>query len=172
MSRLWLALVGCCAACQPIVNVGTDTSTFENACGLYEVTVNCPVEPWGEPRVFAQEGDLRGQLVGRWAFCGGERKYTGRGRLSSIPGGSAIEFWEDEGRLRFAYLEGPPPRARRVGVPWEGTVRLKLEGPRTLLGLVADDEQEVVWETQLFEAQPILRNSAFDVWNFVRVPLN
>lgn len=169
MNRHWLLLLAWCTACQPMVNIGGDSMREQDDCGNVLATLACPAEPWGQPQVFTQEMDLRTHLVGRWAFCGGERKYTGRGPLSGLPGGSAIEFWEEGDQLRFAYLEGAS-RTRRQDVPWTGTVRLAVDGAQPRLWLVAGDAQEARWETQLYESQPVLRNSAFDVWNFVRLP--
>src|SRR5262249_53596926 len=94
------ALVGC----DPEVPVGSDTPPSVLLDCPTPSALGCPAAPWGARVVFASPSTLEQRLVGRWVFCGGQRRYTGRGALSGIPNGTGIEFWEDAGELRYAFL--------------------------------------------------------------------
>ncbi len=171
MSERWLVLAACFTiGCRPVIGVGSDQDVFvEGDCGLTAPTVTCPTSAYGNPIAFTSVDQLREKVKGRWAFCGGERRYTGREILGGFYGGAGVEFWEDAGQLKYVFLMGAPPYTQRHGVFSEGTVRLEL-APTPKAVLIAQDGREAPWQLELFDAQPVLRNSAFDVWDFVAVP--
>ncbi|MCU0696036.1 MAG: hypothetical protein MUC96_05870 [Myxococcaceae bacterium] len=167
----FVALVLMACACQPALSVGRDDEVgFETSCGTTAATVECPAGAWGEALTFASPSALQARLVGQWAFCGGTQRYTGRDPLLGFFGGAGVEFWEADGTLRFAYLRGPGPYVRRQEPLATGTVRLSVEGGRPRALLVAADGVEAPWQLDVFDAQPVLRNSAFEVWHFIAVP--
>lgn len=169
MSR-WLVLL-VLMSCRPLVTVGSDTDAFvEGECGLTAATVTCPSSAYGSPLAFTTTDQLREKLKGKWAFCGGERRYTGRDLLAGFYGGAGVEFFEQNGQLSYAFLMGSPPYTRREGTFSEGTVRLELGTSKPRAVLIAQDGHEAPWQLDLFDSQPVLRNSAFDVWDFVAVP--
>ncbi len=90
--------------------------------------------------------------------------------MSGFYGGAGVEFWEDNGTLRYSFLEGTGPYRRRVGGFNEGTVRLELSATAARAVLGATDGLEASWSLELFDGQRVMRNSAFDVWTFVGVP--
>jgi hypothetical protein len=160
------------ASCSPDVPVGADLPPPEEKdCELVTVpSVACPEAPWGAQRSFASVDSLEQRLAGRWAFCGGERRYTGRGPMKGFSQGAGVEFWSEQGQLRWAFLRGPPPALVRSSDPaGSGTARLVLENGRGHAVLRAGDGYEAVWHADFFEGQPVLQNGAFDVWNFVPV---
>lgn len=170
MSRL--VLVVALAACSPEVIVGADGAPAATS-ECQEVTspqAACPEAPWGARLSFDSAVSLEQKLVGRWAFCGGELRYSGRGPLKGFAQGSGIEFWSDAGQLHYAFLRGTRVSlSRRQDAASSGTARLITENGRGRAVLVSGDGQEVVWNADFFNDQRVLQNGAFDVWNFVAV---
>jgi hypothetical protein len=166
-----VGLLGLLVGCQPRVPVGSDDELgFETLCGLTEAVSTCPMEAWGPAASFDSVATLKARLIRRWTFCGGEQRYTGRAPWLGFYGGSGVEFWDDGGVLRFAYLQGPSASKRRSEDFAVGTVRLSVEGGTPRAVLVSKDGVEAAWQLEVFDQQPVLRNSAFDVWNFVAAP--
>lgn len=168
MSRrvLLLVTVGLWS-CQPVASVGSDAELdVEGDCGVTATTVACPPQPWGASLTGAS---ARARLVGAWAFCGGTRRYTGRGELLGFFGGSGVEFFEEAGGLRFAFLQNGNT-ARKSGAWANGRVTVDETPERLKVTLTSDDGVAAVWNVALFEGAPALRNDAFDVWNFVAAP--
>ncbi len=164
---LALGLGGCV---QP-VHLGSDVDSQVSGCdGATEPSnVSCPLIS-GPSTSFATATDLRAALIGRWAFCGGVRHATGRGPLPGFFGGSGVEFWETEGALRFAYLQATPTGYARQTADWmQGSVRLEQVGAISRVVLQAADGVEASWRVELFSRERVLRNSAFDQWDFVAV---
>jgi hypothetical protein len=164
------ALLFALAACTPAVNVGSDLAVASNEdCEtVTQASVSCPEAPWGAPRSFASVDGFTQQLTGRWAFCGGEKRYTGRGPLKGFPHGLGVDFWSEAGALRYAFLRASNAGYVRSEDPAaSGTVRLALDNGRGRAVLVSGDGQEVTWHADFFEGEPVLQNAAFDVWNFV-----
>jgi hypothetical protein len=165
------ALAFLVVGCRPQVDLGLDGELqAPTECMSVAPTVACPdSSAWGRPTTFVSLEQLREQLRGQWAFCGGLRRYTGRGALAGFYGGAGVEFWEDAGVLRYSFLEGTGPYTRISGGFHEGTVQLELttEGPRARL--LATDGLEAPWQLQLFDGQRVLRNVAFETWDFVSV---
>lgn len=162
------------AGCSPQLTVGRENHFVGEATECDEVVVpgiSCPGGDWGARVAFSSPAGLEQRLLGRWAFCGGSRKYTGRGALVGFHHGAGIEFWTEGAELRFAFLRGTVPQVFRSQLPSDsGTVRLELEGGRGRAVLRAQDGEEVVWGADFFEGAPVLQNAAFDVWNFVPAP--
>lgn len=159
----WFVLAA--LSCTPVVEVGSDQGgdPQREACEKTPATRTCPLEPWG---VAAQVTSLE-QLRGQWIFCGGTRRYTGRSNLGGFYGGVGIELWNEGSTWQWAYLAGAPDAgvAPRDSRDWaHGTV--SLEGGA--LQLTASDGVVLPWQIQLFETEGVLRNSTFEVWNFVR----
>jgi len=159
------------AACSPPVNIGSDEPADYGECEyVARALVECPAMPWGAPRSFATLESLEQRLVGRWAFCGGEKRYTGRGPLLGFSHGTGVEFWSEAGQLHYAFLSGRGSGlARTQDDASAGTVRLLLDNGRGRAVLASGDGQEVSWNVDFFEGQVVLQNGAFDVWNFVPV---
>ncbi len=161
------------AGCAPPVVVGSDNRVAgeETACDEVVVpAISCPGGDWGARSSFSSSAALEGRLIGRWAFCGGTRRYTGRGPLVGFHHGAGIEFWRDGGELRYAFLRGTVPQVVRSQTgSGTGTVLLEVEGGRGRAVLRARDGEEVVWGADFFEGAAVLQNAAFDVWNFVPV---
>jgi hypothetical protein len=157
------------AACAPEVNVGTDVKeeTLSACDPVTPPTLECPAAPWGARLAIDSVSSLTTQLSGRWAFCGGEKRYTGRGPMVGFALGSGIEVFSESGQLRYAFLEGSD-RVRTNGPSGTGTVRPLVDQGRGSAVLTSDDGQQVVWQTDFFETAPVMQNGAFDVWNFVR----
>ncbi|MCA3015746.1 MAG: hypothetical protein INH41_25450 [Myxococcaceae bacterium] len=169
--RALVALTVLAAGCQPLVSVGRDDELgFEGACGVTEATVECPGAPWGAPVTFDGVPALQARRTRRWAFCGGEQRYTGRQPLAGFYGGAGVEFWDDGGQLRFAFLRGAGAFTRRTEASATGTAQLFVEGGRARAVLTAGDGVAAPWALELFDQPPVLQNSAFDVWRFVAAP--
>lgn len=174
MSRhawLWLGLG--LVACRPTVTIGADGEdiTIDTECSSTLATVSCPPSnSWGPPSSFSSPLELRARLLGQWAFCGGERRYAGRGPIRGFYAGSGVEFFDEGGALRYAFLEGLGPYTRRTGTFNEGTVRLEVGNGQAQAVLVALDGLEAPWKVEIFEGRQVLRNSGFEVWNFLKVP--
>ena len=168
--RVWLSCL-LLLACRPNVPIGTDDAVIVDMdCVSVPATVSCPAPgSWGRISTPSSSAELRARLLGQWAFCGGERRSTGRGTLSGFYGGAGVEFWEENGTLRYSFLEGTGPYRRRAAGFNEGTVRLELSATQVQAVLVAADGLEASWKVELFDGQRVMRNSAFDVWNFVAV---
>jgi hypothetical protein len=168
----WLSLL-LLVACSPQISVGSDNRAFGETTVCDEVVtsaVSCPGGDWGARATFSSTAALEQRLLGRWAFCGGARRYTGRGELIGFPHGAGIELWREDGELRFAYLRGTVPQVTRSQTgSGTGTVQLELEGGRGRAVLRASDGEEVVWGADLFDGAAVLQNAAYDVWNFVPV---
>lgn len=171
MSRAGWVLIAL-TACTPALNVGSDTGTTDSVCALVEPpAAACPAEPWGAKSSFATADDLQQKLVGRWAFCGGELRYSGRGPMAGLPFGSGIEFWADSGGVHYAYLTGTPPAVSRSKMPGaSGDVQLSVGQGQGRASLVAEDGLTAAWTVDYFAGQQVLQNNAFDVWNFVPMP--
>jgi hypothetical protein len=169
-SILRLLILCAVSSCSPAVPVGSDV-LVEDETGCEKVTlasVACPATPWGPQLSFASVASLEEHLIGRWEFCGGQKRYTGRGELTGFPHGSGIELWSDAGQLRFAFLRRQGRVLVRSQAPSQlGTVQLRLENGRGRAVLSTEDSAEVVWNTDFFADQAVLQNGAFDVWNFV-----
>ena len=173
MNRLgalvWVSLWGC----SPAVSVGSDTASSEQPMSCERVATSqaqCPPAPWGSVQPLGSTDELQRRLLGRWAFCGGEKRYTGRGELAGFPHGTGVEFWSESGALRYAFLVGVAPAISRATEPQRtGVARLVLDGGRGQLVLVAGDGLESPWRADFFDGQPVLQNGMFDVWNFVRL---
>lgn len=171
MNRLSGLVLVALWGCAPAVPVGSDTSDPEQLMGCEPVVmtqVQCPPAPWGSVQSFGSTDGLQQRLLGRWAFCGGERRYTGRGELLGFPHGAGVEFWSESGALHYAFLDGTAPAVSRAIEPHRsGTVRVGLDRGRGQLVLVAGDGIESPWRADFFDGQPVLQNGLFDVWNFV-----
>jgi hypothetical protein len=174
MRREWFGLVVALVAsvgCQERVPVGSDDELgFDGPCGLTEPTTTCPTEAWGERVRFDSVGSAEARVVGRWRFCGGEQRYTGRAPLLGFYGGSGVDFWKEGSELRYAFLRGPGPYQRRTEDFAVGTVRLEVSEGRARAVLVSRDGVEAPWVLALFDQQPVLQNEAFDVWTLVAAP--
>jgi hypothetical protein len=86
-----------------------DTDPADAAEGSTPVPFNpaaCPnVRPVSESIVVTSEGDVRARSIGQWAFCHGERDYTGKGPLDAVWNGSqGIEFAEENGKWVYYFL--------------------------------------------------------------------
>jgi hypothetical protein len=172
MRHVWA--IAALAACVPSINVGSDMTADGSggACMLVAPSpVDCPATPWGAPLSFTSVDDLQQKLIGRWAFCGGELRYSGRGPISGLPAGAGIELFSDSGALHYAWLQGsalPLIRAQEPGAT--GTVQLSLDQGHGRATLVAGDGVSAAWMLDVFADPRVLQNSAFDVWNFVAMP--
>ncbi|MFZ5438928.1 MAG: hypothetical protein ACOZQL_02910 [Myxococcota bacterium] len=165
VSRLVL-LAWWVSGCTPEVNIGADVETMTTGCELGPPLRTCPAGQ-GAPVAFSSPADVQQRLRGRWVFCGGERRTTGRGALGAFYGGVGLDLWEEEGRLNYAFLVGPLEQlARRVEVWAQGTVEVGVGE----LVLVAGDGVETRWAVDLFSDQPVLRARGFDSWTFVQEP--
>lgn len=161
---LALGLGGCV---QP-VHLGSDVDAPVSICdGATEPSsLKCPLIS-GASTNFATAAELQAALIGRWAFCGGVRHATGRGALPGFFGGSGVEFWDAAGEVRFAYLQGTPPATTRRTEDWtQGRVRLEQVGGLSRVVLQAADGVETAWTVEVFARERVLRNSAFDQWDF------
>lgn len=157
-------------ACRPVVPLGSDDEQIvDGDCGVVAPIASCPAGSYGVAVQFGTEAEVRSRVVGRWAFCGGQRRYTGRGAMEGFYGGTGVEFWEEAGALRFAFLQGAS-FVRRDSADAVGAVRLEVNGGKARATLVPADGIEAPWALDVFVDQPVLRNSAFDVWEFVAVP--
>jgi hypothetical protein len=158
-------------ACQERVPLGSGGELgFAGPCGVTEPTTSCPTEAWGTQARFDSVSDAEAQLTGRWLFCGGEQRYTGRSPLMGFSGGSGVEFWKDGSVLRFAFLRGPSPSQRRTDDFAVGTVRLEVDQGRARAVLSSRDGVEAPWSLTLFDQRRVLQNDQFDVWTFVAEP--
>ena len=93
MSRV--VLVAALAACAPEVNVGADYTSFNEVTDCQLVTApatTCPEGSWGAPVALTTVESLEQRLTGRWAFCGGELRYSGRGPLRGLAYGAGVEY--------------------------------------------------------------------------------
>lgn len=174
MTRVVFVLVGAMAlwSCVEPVILGSDVDEKPSGCdgALQPPTLSCPAIDAGTAAQFATPAELRAVLLGRWAFCGGTRRATGRGELPGFFGGAGVEFWEASGALHFAFLVETTTDYERRAEAWtQGTVRIEQVGGQSRVVLVAVDGVEVPWALEFFEPVRVLRNGGFDQWDFVPI---
>lgn len=167
-----VVVLGALLGCSPVVDLGQAAVAKEvdPPCGVTVATVACPAQPWGASLTFASTDEFQQRLLGQWRFCGGERRYTGRGALTGFYDGAGIEFWREGTALRYAFLRGEfPPLTRATAPGSTGTAQLELVDGEGRARLLADDGIEAAWRPALFGGSPVMQNAAFDVWNFVHL---
>lgn len=141
-------------ACTPLVEVGTrDVLVEQPECEA--VPEPCPALPW-------RAGSTAGvaEVRGRWRFCAGARHRAPNEAMRRFFGSTGIELLESASGLRLSFLEASEVTSSGAAQLDPATRRLTYTSP---------EGDQAAWQVTVFDEPKILRLSALDRWDFVRV---